>query len=174
MFIYSIPILLTYMQFGSAEEYLITILFLLILLYIATPYDSSYQEIEWGRVSDLTLYRYFFDSWLGDVKLWLVFWPFFIILNGSLYLTDSVARAGFFTVSSWDEMHLILLTPTIFWIIAVWKNSLNTSSRYWAISARFFTLSVCFEYALKLVIRIDYPRIFFQCQELALDYAACF
>jgi len=85
-----------------------------------------------------------------------------------------LARKGEFTVSSWDAMHLILFTPIIFWTIAVWRNALNTSIRSWAVLARFMTLAVFFEYGLKLVIRIDYPRIFFQCQEAVLDYSACF
>jgi len=162
------------MQFGSAEEYLVTISFFLMLLYIATPFDSSYKDIEWGKVSDLTFYQYLYDAWLGQIKLWLVFWPFFIILNLSLYFIDTLARAGGFTVSSWDVMHLILCTPIVFWTITVWRNALNTSMRSWAILARFMTLAVFFEYGLKLVIRIDYPRIFFQCQEAVLDYSACF
>ena len=174
MFIYSLPIFFVYIQLGTAQEYLGTILFLLILLYIATPFDSFYKEIEWGAISDLTMYQYLFDSWNGQIKLWLVFWPFFIILNLSLYVTDSLARAGNFTVSSWDAVHFILLTPVIFWVNSVWRNSLNTGSRYWAIGARFMTLAVFFEYGLKLVIRMDYPRIFFQCQEAVLDYASCF
>ena len=174
MFIYSLSIFFAYIQLGTAQEYLGTVLFLLILLYIATPFDSFYKEIKWGAISDLTMYQYLFDSWNGQIKLWLVFWPFFIILNMSLYLTDSLARAGNFTVSSWDAVHFILLTPVIFWLISVWRNSPNTSSRYWAIGARFMTLAVFFEYGLKLVIRMDYPRIFFQCQEAILDYASCF
>lgn len=174
MFFYSIPILLTYIQFGTLQEYFITIIFILILLTIMTPFDSYYKETEWGKVSDLTLYRYLFDSWMGQVKLWLVFWFFFIFLNLSLYFTDSLVRAGRLTVSSWDEIHLILFTPVIFWTISVWRNSLNTGSRYWAIAARFMTIAVFFEYALKLAIRIDYPRILFQCEELALDYSSCF
>jgi len=35
-------------------------------------------------------------------------------------------------------------------------------------------LAVFFEYGLKLIIRQDYPRVFFECQEIALDYASCF
>ncbi|MCF6252694.1 MAG: hypothetical protein L3J75_15720 [Methylococcaceae bacterium] len=174
MFIYSFPILFTYIQFGEPREYLIAVLFLLIVLYIATPSNSYFNEIEWSKVSELTFYRYLFDSWNGHIKLWLVFWPFFIILNVSLFVTDTLAKTGHFTVSSWDEIHLIFFTPVVFWTICIWRNSINTSSRYWAVVARFMTLSVFFEYALKLVIRIDYPRIFFECQDLALDYSACF
>lgn len=174
MFIYSLPILYLYIQWGSPQEFLIVILFFLIILFIATPHDTFFKETEWGKLSDLTLYHYLFDSWAGQVKLWLVFWPYFIILNISLFVTDNLAKMSYLTVSSWDEIHFILLTPTIFWMIAVWRSALNTCSRYWAIAARFMTLAVIFEYLLKLEIRRDFPRIFFECQELALDYAACF
>ncbi|SHE20222.1 hypothetical protein BPUTEOMOX_1028 [methanotrophic endosymbiont of Bathymodiolus puteoserpentis (Logatchev)] len=81
---------------------------------------------------------------------------------------------GNFTVSSWDEVHFILLTPAIFWTLCVWRNSFNTKSRFSAAGARFMTFAVFFEYALKLVIRDDYPRIFFACQDIMLDYASCF
>ena len=174
MFIYSLPIFLTYIQLGTTQEYMIFLVFLLILLAIITPFDSSYKEIKWGKVFDLTMYQYLFDSWNGQIKLWLVFWPFFILVNASLYVADTLARSGKFTVSSWDEIHLMLLMPVIFWVVSIWRNSLNTGSRYWAIGARFMTLSVCFEYAIKLVIRIDYPRVFFQCEEVVLDYGSCF
>jgi len=174
MFVYSIPILLFHMQFGAISEYIFTILFFLGLLTIATPFNSFFKDTQWGLVSELTMYRYLFDSWVGQIKLWLVFWPFFILLNAILFTVDNLAREGEFTVSSWDAMHLILFTPILFWTIAVWRNALNTSLRSWAILARFMTLAVFFEYGLKLVIRMDYPRIFFQCQEAVLDYSACF
>ncbi len=174
MFIYSLPILFAYIQLGTSQEYIATILFIIMLLYIATPFDSFFNEIEWGKVSELTLYKYLFDSWHGQVKLWLVFWPFFMFLNLSLYVTDKLAKSGRITVSSWDEIHFILLTPVIFWTITVWRNSINSCSRHWAVAARFMTLTVFFEYGLKLAIRRDYPRVFFECQEAILDYAACF
>lgn len=174
MYIYSFPLFFRHIQLGTEQECMIIMIFLLILLTIITPFNSFYKEIEWGAISDLTFYQYLHDMWNGQIKLWLVFWPFFIIANISLYATDTLARSGNFSVSSWDEIHLMLLMPTIFWTISTWRNSLNTSSRYWAIIARFFTLSVIFEYGLKLVIRIDYPRIFFQCEGAVLDYASCF
>ncbi len=174
MFIYSLPILFRHIQFGTPAEYLMAIIFLLTLLYIVTPRNLFFNEIRWGAVSELTLYQYLFDSWNGQIKLWLVFWPFFILLNIILFVVDDLAKAGEFTVSSWDTVHFMMLTPGIFWVISVWRNSLNTVSRYWAVLARFMTLSVFLEYILKWVIRKDYPRIFFECQELALDYASCF
>ena len=174
MFIYSLPILYAYIQLGSPQEYLFTLLFFLTLLTIATPSNPYFKDIKWGALSDLAFYRYLLDSWNGYVKLWLVFWPFFIILNLSLFIADSLARTGNITVSSWDEIHLMLVVPAFSWTIAVWKNALNTRSRQWAVFARFMTLAVFFEYCLKGVIRLDYPRVFFNCQEAVLDYVTCF
>jgi uncharacterized membrane protein YobD (UPF0266 family) len=85
-----------------------------------------------------------------------------------------MAQQSLITVSSWDEIHFVLVTPIIIWTIVVWRNSYNTTSRYWAAALRLMVVTVYFEYALKLLIRKDYPRIFFQCQEIALDYASCF
>lgn len=174
MFFYSLPLLFTHMQFGTPIEFLGVISFFFILLYIATPKGLEFKNIEWGRVSDLSFYQYLFDSWNGMIKLWLVFWPFFIILNISLFTIDSLAKVGLLTVSGWDEIHFMLVIPAIFWTITVWKNSIHTCSRSLAIIARFMTITVFFEYVLKLMIRKDYPRIFFECQDIALDYAACF
>lgn len=174
MFIYSLPILFAHIQFGTPTEYAMTILFVLALLFIVTPTNPFFEDITWGAVSDLTLYQYLFDAWNGHIKLWLVFWPFFILLNIVLFAIDNFSKAGVFTVSSWDAMHFILFTPVILWTINVWRNSLNTASRYWAVLARLMTLAVFFEYGLKLVIRQDYARLFFECQDAILDYVACF
>jgi len=174
MFIYSFPIFFQYIHLGRYQEYVLTILFIVLLLFIITPKNSYFHETQWGYITDLTFFQYLFDAWNGQVKLWLVFWPFFIFLNLTLYMVDSLARASEFTVSSWDTAHFMLVTPILLWIMSVWRNSMNTCCRYWAIGARFITLSVIFEYGLKWVIRQDYPRIFFNCQDKLLDYIACF
>lgn len=174
MFIYSVPILFAHMQLGTPLELIFIILLLFAVLYISTPFMHSSDEKHWVVLSDLTLYKYLQHAWYGDLRLWIAFAPFFIILNFILFGTDTLAQRGYLTVSSWDEIHFILATPIIFWTITVWRNSYNTYSRIWAAATRFMTLTVFFEYGLKLLIRKDYPRIFFQCQEITLDYASCF
>jgi len=172
MFIYSLPIFFTHIQLGTPLELLLIALFLLVISYLTVP--SSNKDKECTSVKGLSFYQGLLCAWIGHLKLWVVFWPFFILLNISLFITDSLAIQGNFTVSSWDEVHFILLTPVIFWALSIWRNSANTSSRLGAALARVAVLAVFFEYALKLVIRDDYPRIFFSCQDIILDYASCF
>lgn len=171
MFIYSLPILFANIQLGSPLELLLVVLLLLVILYMITPFDANYIHT---NPTKLNFRSSLSAAWVGDLKLYLVFWPFFILLNIILYLIDTITIQGNFTVSSWDEVHFILATPIILWTIMVWRNSLNTNLLLSASMARLFTLAVFFEYGLKLLIRRDYPRIFFSCQNAILDYAACF
>ncbi len=118
--------------------------------------------------------HYLKNAWLGRKPLWTVFWPYFVFFNVSIFVVDSATIAGWLSVSTWDDVYFILMTPTIIWTIAVWRNSGNSHFHLWVVLARFAVLMVYFEYALKLLIRIDYPRLFFNCNEVVLDYAACF
>ncbi len=172
MFIYSLPILFAQMEVGTPIELIVIALVILGVLFIATPLLIADKES--NVQTSHTFYNYLLNAWTGQSKLWLVFWPFFLILNLSLYAVDNLAKSGSFTVSSWDEVHLIFAIPVIFWTLSVWRNSINTDFRLWAALARLMTLAVFFEYGLKLKIRIDYPRIFFSCQDIILDYGSCF
>ncbi len=174
MFIYTLPILFSHLQFGSPLEIVFVFVFLYAVLFISSASSSVNNQQECIPLSGLTMYEYLLCAWTGQLKLWHVFWPFYIILIISLFLFDTLAIQGNFTVSSWDEVHFIFITPVIFWTIAVWRNSYHTKSRFWIAGARLITLSVIFEYVLKLIIRIEYPRVFFACKEIMLDYAGCF
>jgi len=174
MFIYSLPIFFAYIQLGTPLDLLLIALLVYSIVYLTLPNIAPAQKLECIALKGLSFYKYLLYAWFGSLKLWVVFWPYFILLNISLYLTDTLAIQGNFTVSSWDEVHFILVTPSIFWTFCVWRNASNTKSKFSAAGARFMTLAVLFEYALKLVIRDDYPRIFFACQDIMLDYASCF
>lgn len=174
MFINSLPIFFTYIQLGSPLDLLLIALLIYVVVYLSMPFIASGQDQTCIALTGLSFYKYLLYSLMGQLKLWVVFWPFFILLNISLYLIDTLAMQGHFTVTSWDEVHFILLTPAIFWMISVWRNSSHTKWRLSGAGARFMTLAVVFEYVLKLVIRDDYPRIFFACQDIMLDYASCF
>ncbi len=167
MFIYSLPLFFTQMGLTSPLELLIIFMALFAVLFINSMLDER-------ATKEQSLDNYLFAAWSGGVALKWAFWPFFLLLNASLYAVDTLAKVGMFTVSSWDDVHLMLVLPIVWWTTAVWRCSPNTDLAVWAACARFLTLSVYFEYGLKLLIRIDYPRIFFGCDELLLDYGSCF
>lgn len=171
MFYFSLPIIFTHSSLLTLGELLSASLALFFILYISSPTPEKIKRDHYGSSS---FRKYLFSAWCGDLSLWWVFWPFFIFLNCSLLLVDHQAISGAFTVSSWDTVHLILVTPIIWWCIAIWRSSGNTSLRFWSALARLMIFSVVLEYLLKVIIRIHYPRIFFNCQELFLDYGGCF
>ena len=121
MFIHSLPIFFAYIQLGTPLDLLLIALLVYIVVYLTMPIIEPVKEQECIALKGLSFYRYLLYSWLGSLKLWVVFWPFFILLNVSLYFTDRLAMQGNFTVSSWDEVHFILLTPAIFWTPTLFK-----------------------------------------------------
>lgn len=167
MFVYSLPLFFSDIGLASPLELLIIALALFGVLLISAP---SY--IEALPQQDTT--KYLLAAWLGNWSLLWVFLPFFILLNTCLYLADTLAKLGFLTVSSWDDVHLMLLLPVVWWVVAIWRCSANTQFKLLAALARLATFLVFFEYGLKLLLRIDYPRLFFGCEELLLDYGSCF
>lgn len=171
MFIYSLPFFFTYTNFGSPLELFAIVVILFVALLLSAPFpDEEFEE----RPVNASLYFYFLYAWAGQLSLWRVFWPFFIILNAGLFITDYQTKAGEISVSSWDDLHFMFFFPSIFWSIAVWRSSANTSKKNWAAYARLLTLAVFFEYGLKIFIRSEYPQIFFNCQDRLLDYLMCF
>jgi hypothetical protein len=167
VFIYSLPLFFIEMGLASPLDLLIITLALFVALFISTLFFGEESQ---QKSTD----NYLYAAWNGQVALIWVFWPFFLILNLCLYAVDTLAKIGMFTVSSWDDVHLMLLLPVVWWTIAVWRCSPNTQLSVWAACARLLTLSVYFEYGLKFLIRMDYARIFFDCEELLLDYGSCF
>ncbi|MBM4208659.1 MAG: hypothetical protein FJ190_11880 [Gammaproteobacteria bacterium] len=166
MFYFSLPILFNDIQWVSPLECLLITLGVLVLLYLSAPQTGQHGQ----QTSD----SFLLSAWLGELPLHWVFWPFFLFLNASLLCADLLAKAGKITVSSWDEIHFALLLTVIWWTIGVWRCSANTAHKIWAALARLTTLAVFLEYGLKLLIRIDYPRIFFNCEDILLDYGSCF
>ena len=171
MFIYSLSLLFTYLNLGSPFELLAIALIMFITLFISAPFPDELFE---DRPFNYPLYFYFLYAWAGQLSLWRVFWPFFIILNAGIFITDYQAKAGEISVSSWDDLHFMFFFPSLYWTIAVWRSSANTTKKIWAAYARLATLTVFFEYGLKIWIRNEYPNVFFECQEKMMDYMSCF
>ena len=167
MFYYSLPILFNEIQIVSPIECLFILGGLFAALYIGTP-----QPIQNWKPEPYE--SFLLASWLGGVSLNWVFWPFFVFLNVGLLSADLLAKTGKITVSSWDEIHFALLLTVAWWTVSIWRCSGNTNARIWAVLARLATIAVFVEYGLKLLIRIDYPRIFFNCEDILLDYGSCF
>ncbi|MEI6146796.1 MAG: hypothetical protein D0531_04825 [Methylococcales bacterium] len=167
MFIYTLPIFFSDIVWASPVELLMITLVLLVVLFLTAPACAE-------NLNQLSLKQYLFSAWIGFVRLHWVFWPFFIIFNISLYVADTLAKTGLLTVSSWDDVHLMLLLPAIWWTTAIWRCSANTTQSIYAAGARLITLAVFFEYGLKFLVRFNYARLFFGCEELLLDYGSCF
>ncbi len=167
MFFYSLPILFNDIQSISPVEFFLIFAAALVLLYISAPAPGQ----KWKQQP---FESFLLESWLGGVSLQWVFWPYFLFLNASLLVADLLAKTGKITVSSWDEIHFVLLLTVVWWATGIWRCSGNTDLRIWGALARLATLAVIVEYALKMLIRIDYPRIFFNCEDILLDYGSCF
>lgn len=167
MFFYSLPIFFNDIQLVRPLECFFMTITILIALYFISPKP----ELNWQQQP---YESFLLTAWLGDISVFWVFWPYFLLLNASLLSTDFLAKVGKITVSSWDEIHFVLLLTVIWWTFSVWRCSANTKLRLWSALARFATLAIFVEYALKLLIRIDYPRIFFNCEDILLDYGSCF
>jgi hypothetical protein len=167
MFYYSLPILFNDIHLVSPLECMLMAGAIFAVLYFsAPPPEQNWQQQPFGS--------FLLTSWLGGISLYWVFWPYFLFLNASLLMVDLLAKTGKLTVSSWDEIHFALLLTAVWWTTSIWRCSANTQARIWAALARLTTLAVFVEYALKLLIRIDYPRIFFNCEDILLDYGSCF
>jgi len=167
MFFYSLPILFNDIQLVSPTEFLLIAITIFAALYFTAPESEQNWRSE-------PYDRFFMASWLGGISLLWVFWPYFLFLNASLLIADLLAKSGKITVSTWDEIHFILLFTIAWWTTSIWRCSSNTNTRLWAAIARFCTIAVLIEYGLKMLIRIDYPRIFFNCEDILLDYGSCF
>ena len=167
MFIYSLPLLFSQIKMVNPVELLIIFLGLWVVLWLSSPIRA--EAVQFNEKPS-----YLFGAWTGCVDLKWVCWPFFIILNICLYTADTLAKLGLLTVSSWDDVHIMLLLPIVWWSTSVWRCSANTDIRLGSSGARLMIFAVLFEYGLKLLIRIDYPRIFFGCEELLLDYGSFF
>ncbi|MDQ7090065.1 MAG: hypothetical protein Q9M50_05400 [Methylococcales bacterium] len=170
MFAHSLPLFFMHLNMGSFLELSIIFATLGGVLYISAPLVNGLVE---DKPFSSPLY-YCLYAWTAKLALWRVFWPFFIALNIGLYTADYAMSIGEFTVSSWDDVHFMLFVFGCFWTVVVWRNSINCLSQIWMASARLMTLTLFFEFGVKIVMRIYYPRILFDCSHRVLDYMVCF
>ncbi len=171
MFIDTLPLIFKYSQLIGPVELLIVSGFLLGILYVSAPFPDDSLKIDGSK---LDFYNYLYRIWQGEIALITLFWPFFLLLNGALYAADTLAKSAIISVSSWGNIHMILLGPLIWWTVAVWRGSTRTGLRWWSACARLAVISAYFELGLRLYIRTQHSRLFFNCEELLMDYFSCF
>ncbi|MDT8424765.1 MAG: hypothetical protein RQ733_02190 [Methyloprofundus sp.] len=153
------------------------ILILLVTAYIAyllTPQTIANTDYAVNVPPDTSIYSYLLSAWLGRLSLIQAFLPFYIILNAVLFYIDYRIANSSYTVASWVTMHIIFAIPLLWWTIAVWRCSNNKATRLWASAARFITITVHYEYLLRFIIRYYYPKIWFNCQQLVIEFGDCF
>lgn len=171
MFYYTLGFIFTQTSLITPLEFSITLLVLYLFLYLTAPLlDEDWKSIP---VAD-SLKMMVFDAWYGEIALWRSFWPFFIALNITLFTADTLIKMALISVSSWDNILMMVFIPSIMWCISIWRASANTGSRIWAAMARLASLSPFVDIALRIYLQIDYPRPFFNCGEMLFNFRNCF
>ncbi len=171
MFVNTLPLIFLYTTLASPEELLVIALGMFSVIYVSAPEPDT----DWRQKPHAFSFRvYLLRGWTGNMALWKIFWPYFLLLNGALLLFDNLVKNSLISVSSWDTLHFVMISPTLWWAMAIWRCSDKTQRRLWGAAARLMVAGVFFEYLLKLWIRIKIPQIFFNCQDHLLDFVTCF
>ena len=175
MLINSLAAFFTFTSFINPIETGVILLITAYTIYILTPTHMTDEPAPQSAAETrrANIYMYLQSAWLGKLSLSAVFFPFFIILNGALYYADYRVDSGNYTIASWLTILVILALPLFWWTVSVWRCSIH-ASRVWASVARFFTVAVYYEYILRLLIGYYYPQIWFNCQQLIIEYGDCF
>ncbi len=171
MFVNTLPLIFLYTTLATPEELLVIVLGMFSVIYVSVPDPDTH----WQQKPRVFSFRaYLLQGWTGNMELWKIFWPYFLLLNASLLLFDNLVKNSQISVSSWDTLHFVMISPTLWWGMAIWRCSDKTQRRLWGACARMMVAAVFFEYLLKLWIRIKIPQIFFNCQDHLLDFVTCF
>jgi len=173
MLINTLSALFAYTTFISLIETSAILLITLSIIYLLTSEQQTDADVSHDlRITDTGIYMYIQSAWLGRQSLIRAFLPFFIIFNSALFYVDYRADNGTYTIASWLTILVILAIPIFWWTIAVWRCSCH-ANRAWATVARFFTIAVYYECILRLIIAYKYPQIWFNCQQLIIEYGDC-
>lgn len=169
MFINTLPLMFAEGGLFGAVEFLIVAACLYAVFYISAPFQD--REISVSMPPEQGFFHYLYSGWFGESALPRVFWPFFAVLNAGLYAGDYWVWIGAISVSSWLNIHVMLLTPMLWWAVSIWRNA---GSRTWLALSRLAVAGAFFEFAMRFYIYLKLPRLFFNCEELMLDYFSCF
>ena len=171
MFINTLAAFFIFTSFISPIEAGVILIITAYTIYLLTQAQAT-DNLVTQRLKDINFYTYLQSAWLGRLSLLSAFLPFFIILNGALFYADYRSDSGTYTIASWLTILVILALPLFWWTVSVWRCSCH-ANRLWASVARFFTVAVYYEYILRLLIGYYYPQIWFNCQQLIIEYGDC-
>ncbi|NOQ13314.1 MAG: hypothetical protein GQ583_02380 [Methyloprofundus sp.] len=177
MLINSLSALFAFTSLINPFEACIILALTFYIVYILTPkqnpHDNGTDNLTEIAANDNTnIYMYIQSAWLGRQSLLRTFLPFFIIFNSALFYADYRAENGTYTIASWLTLLVILALPMFWWTVAVWRCSTHVK-RLWGCVARFFTIAVYYEYLLRIIIAYYYPNIWFNCQQLIIEFGDC-
>lgn len=169
MFFYTVPYLAHYSTLIPVVQLIALVVAVLLLIAISVPsrVDRLPNRIILG-------WDFPYALWYRDVRLWQAFWPCWLALNGVVFLVDTLVKAGIASVLVWDITQLLTLVGLFWWSVAVWHASPNTRRQFWAFLARLVVVLSFLEIAHRIFIRIKFPRDFFGCDELLLNFTSCF
>ena len=181
MYVLTLPLIFEYTRLLSPFALLFIAIAMLVVLYIIAPFPEPVVKTEGDhyQVNDPKNYQqqeypFLYQAWYGSLPLWQVFWPYFIIVNIALYVSDRMVRETFLSVPTWDNILLVCVVTAIWWCIGVWRMSAYCQHRLYSATARLLTLALFSDFILRVFIRINYPRIFFDCDSMLFDYSSCF
>lgn len=169
MFLTILPLLFTYTDFISQSQAMIVGIMLWLLVDSLTARPPEVFEFR----TPSSLYLFLHATWLGQARLSQAFWPFFVILNASLFYIDYRIEQDTYTVASWQTVHMMLAMPLIYWMVSVWRCSDKCTRKIWAVSARVMTFLAIAEFYLRWVVVENFPRIFFTCREIIIQWGDC-
>ncbi|MEQ1637572.1 MAG: hypothetical protein ABL903_12850 [Methylococcales bacterium] len=169
MFVTTLPILFGFTRLISPLELGLFLLALLAAVFLITPTDNE-DAIAYPYT---TFYLYLHAAWLGHMRLWRVFWPFFILINIIFVYIDYRIANNTYTIASWKTVHGMVFLPIVWWIVAIWRCSPHTHANYWGNAARAITLYLAIELMLRFIISTQFPQLLFNCELLLIEYGDC-
>jgi hypothetical protein len=169
MFINTLPIIFAFTHLFNPIEAGIFLFSIFLLVYFNTPA----VEFSWKQPKFKNTYFFLRAMWLGEAKLMLAFWPFFVFVNAVIFYVDYRVMNVTYTISSWRTVHIMLLLPIIWWTVSVWRCSAHTSNRFFSGAARSITIYLFLEYFLRFVISTKFPNTFFDCRLLIMEFGDC-
>jgi len=169
MFFNTFSILFNLIGLVSAIEAGLFLAAVFFLMYFSTPATGYSRTAKRYK----NLYDYLYSAWLGKAELWRVFWPFFVLVNAVLVYIDYRVMNVTYTIASWKTVHGMLLLPIAWWIFGVWRCSLNTRQKMWAVLARTATVYLVLDLLLRFAISSFYPTTLFDCRLLVMEYGDC-